>query len=38
MELEEEFGVTNPDAAADQLNTIEDIIRYLRRRRNDDAA
>lgn len=38
MELEEEFDLNIPDDVAERLKTIEDVIRYLRRRRDDDAA
>jgi acyl carrier protein len=35
MELEEEFDVTISDIDAEQIQTIEDLIRYLRRRREE---
>ena len=38
MELEEEFGVTIPDAEAEQIKTVEDAIRYIRQHRADDSA
>ena len=38
MELEEEFDIVISDEDAGQINSIADLIRYLRRRRNDDAA
>jgi acyl carrier protein len=34
MQLEEEFGVNLSEAAAEEIQTIEDAIRALRRQRN----
>jgi acyl carrier protein len=38
VELEEEFDIIISDEDASQIQSIEDFIRYIRRRRNDDAA
>ncbi len=36
MELEEQFDITIPDADAEQIQTIEDAIRYILRQRRKD--
>jgi acyl carrier protein len=38
MELEEKFGVTIPDEEAENIRTVEDAIRYLRRFVDGEAA
>lgn len=38
MKLEEEFGISISDEDAEQILSIEDAIRYIRRFRADDAA
>jgi acyl carrier protein len=38
MDLEEEFGVTLPDDAAERFDTVEDVIRNIRQHRADDSA
>ena len=35
MELEEEFDIKIDDKDADKIQTIEDVIRYIRRRRTE---
>ena len=35
MELEEEFGVTIPDAEADRIKTVADAIRFIEQHRQE---
>ena len=37
MELEEEFDITIPDEAAQQINTVEDAIRYIEQHRRRES-
>ncbi len=36
MELEEEFHITIPDEEAEQIKTVEDAIRFIERRRDQE--
>jgi len=38
LELEEEFDISISDAEAEQITSVKDVLRYLRRRLTDDAA
>jgi acyl carrier protein len=36
MALEEKFNIEIPDAAADGMNTVDDVIRYVAKKTNWD--
>lgn len=38
MELEDEFGITIPDEERDRLRTVRDLIRFIRRRQDEQSA